>query len=140
MKAHTPGPWEVFESATNALGIGPSDVMICEIVAEGATDEAGPNSPDEITDEDRANARLIAAAPELLAACLTVKRFLTGLEDGTGKGDPLRKLREEVHEPLHAALDAAIAKAEGNIQSAPVPNPQALTGAETSANEKEKLV
>ena len=60
---HTPGPWQV-----NRKG---------QTHVEAARDGQGINiiancdDPDDIRtrDEDRANAKLIAAAPELLAAC-----------------------------------------------------------------------
>lgn len=58
------------------------------------------------------NARLVTAAPDLLAACRVVKAFLDQLES-----DPLdvqlNKLRRKVHAPLRAAIEPAIAKAEG---------------------------
>ena len=59
---HTPGPWEIRKSgfimAPDGAGQG-DDVYIAEILI-------GPDSPE--VDEAKANARLIAAAPELLAA------------------------------------------------------------------------
>jgi hypothetical protein len=55
-----------------------------------------------------ATARLIAATPDLLGALHFVKDFLSDLENGTPPDDPLRELREQLHEKI----DAAIAKAE----------------------------
>ena len=63
--------------------------------------------------ECRANARLIAAAPELLEACRIVLTYLDSLED---KADhSLAQLRRQFHAPLRAALEPAIAKAEGAL-------------------------
>ena len=47
-------------------------------------------------------------------ACLIVKAYLNNLEDGTAPGHPLRKIRQQYHAPLHAALDAALKEAEDN--------------------------
>jgi hypothetical protein len=71
---------------------------------------------DDVSEEDHpvaeANARLIAAAPDLLAACRVVKEFLDSLEAATDSADRLAAIRREVHAPLRAALEPAIAKAE----------------------------
>jgi hypothetical protein len=56
------------------------------------------------------NARLIAAAPDLLHACQVVKKFLDKLEEGTDEGDPLKAIRRRTLAPLHEALDAALKK------------------------------
>ena len=59
---YTPGPWEIRKSgfimAPDGAGQG-DDVYIAEILI-------GPDSPE--VDEAKANARLIAAAPDLLEA------------------------------------------------------------------------
>lgn len=64
---HTPGPWEAIK------GLNESDEMRCGVVADRgerkylvATIENG--APGDICDTEFANARLIAAAPELLEA------------------------------------------------------------------------
>lgn len=64
--SHTPGPWEVRNNNNGTLGIDafePDGTRCCPAQINGdATDETyGPNVRD--------NARLIAAAPDLLAAC-----------------------------------------------------------------------
>lgn len=64
-------------------------------------------------EEYRPIADLIAAAPELLAACKFIKAFLVNLERAIPEADPLLAIRRRVHAPLHEKLDAAIAKAEG---------------------------
>jgi hypothetical protein len=57
---HTPGPWE---HDGNGMIYGPpindDAVLVCDLL---------PDMSDEMTDEMKANARLIAAAPDLLAA------------------------------------------------------------------------
>ena len=62
---HTPGPWEIFPAYTNAnrfpVGVNHQDgsaTIFAEVNGKGGKDE-----------QNIANARLIAAAPELLAVC-----------------------------------------------------------------------
>lgn len=90
--SHTPGQWTAnFDHET--LWVQSSDphaTCICDLV------ERDGNG---YTDEDRANAYLIAAAPELFAACTLA---LVRLEDGT-----------EVSATIARHLRAAIAKAKG---------------------------
>lgn len=57
------------------------------------------------------NAHLIAAAPEAIEACRFIKAFLLKLEHGCDPNDPMRNLRNMVHESLHKKLDAALKKA-----------------------------
>ena len=56
MTEHTPGPWTVARAKTGRLFVNGQRGFVCHI------DQ--PESP-----EGTANARLIAAAPELLTAC-----------------------------------------------------------------------
>ena len=56
MKTHTPGPWR-----TTGLNVRAGDALICYATNHWADDET-PES------ERQANARLIASAPDLLAA------------------------------------------------------------------------
>lgn len=96
--SHTPGPWE-FEISSD----GSRAEVSCERWAEFARiwiQVEGEDFP-----EGRANARLIAAAPDLLAACQEASLQLQYLADkfnATGTGTAVL-----------AKLDAAIAKAEG---------------------------
>lgn len=62
---------------------------------------------------DKANADLLAAAPDLLSACRVVTAYLDNLENGCDEADPLTIARRTFHAPLRAALNPAIAKAEG---------------------------
>ena len=58
--AHTPGPWTIHLWGDNEYDINAASETVCNV----------PGFDDDTVDADRAgaNARLIAAAPELLAA------------------------------------------------------------------------
>jgi len=100
--AHTPGPWEIGDSAkgesslmvycNDSLGSRVADLSIC---GHGIS-----------TAQARANARLIAAAPELLAACKALDAALCDGFDTT-------QSRHAGRMALIAAR-AAITKAEGS--------------------------
>jgi hypothetical protein len=90
---HTPGPWVVNDLYADTEIRGPhnSGVMICVMSPWGiAADQPCPQ---------RANARLIAAAPELLEACQLARDWLGGWASA---------------DPYIGRLEAAIAKATGN--------------------------
>jgi hypothetical protein len=86
---HTPGPWRI-RGGLNGDG-----------TVEAVTNNRGVAWPIDIgTDEGEANARLIAAAPELLAALKNVRLYLAK--------------HEHLLPPVSFnGLDAAIAAAEG---------------------------
>ena len=71
MSAHTPGPWEACDSASITMNDEP--VAVPSHVCRRRRDEQGRRVTEFIADcnmrlpEANANARLIAAAPELLA-------------------------------------------------------------------------
>lgn len=103
MSKHTPGPWRLHES--DGVWVSPPDGtenVICDIVGR-LTDIK--NGQTQITDEDLANAHLIAAAPELLRCVQGALLVVTKTSDGAYK---LRVTPEELR-----AMRAAIAKAEG---------------------------
>jgi len=104
---HTPGPWFVQSDDEHVVRSHPNGG---DWIAD-----AGSGRPHKY-EENSANARLIAAAPELLKACLVVTEFLNALEAGVTEHDPLRRLRLRIHAPLRAALDPAIAKATATGQ------------------------
>lgn len=98
MSTHTPGPWEargviIYRSTPDAdTGATP---LLCVVTGDGTS-----------VAEDEANARLVAAAPDLLEAakaCLPSFDLMWPPEDATGRRGQLRE-----------ALRAAIAKAEGD--------------------------
>ena len=59
---HTPGPWTAFQDKMRRRTIGTATGRICDMWGQ---------DPAFFTEEDSSNARLIASAPDLLAA-LTV--------------------------------------------------------------------
>jgi hypothetical protein len=86
VSAHTPGPW-VAELDESPLFVKPSSMsypVICDMV---------PRDADCFTQEDEANARLIAAAPDLLEALRPIAE------------------RGEISGSIIAAAKAAFAKA-----------------------------
>ena len=92
---HTPGPWTVEYDG--------SIVMCGQVVS-------GPIAPDMADGDGVANSRLIAAAPELLAACEALDRCLMRNSDGRyfvceGRNSDYNTSCDAIH--------AAIAKARG---------------------------
>lgn len=93
MSAHTPGPWIVEDDKHGIL-----------VLAEGAGLSVSVTIPGrKITAEDKANARLIAAAPELLAA---LEEITAGLDESSDTMPLIRGAEVK-------AARAAIAKARG---------------------------
>lgn len=92
----TPGPWKFGHVGTDALWIGPDYNKLPVAHVDHDMEYARENS--------RANARLIAAAPDLLAAAERALNYITNTEGEMGEtlesGDMLR---------------AAIAKARGDV-------------------------
>jgi len=82
MKAkHTPGPWEVSQYCENGcgaqLGIKGKD----RTLFWNYRIYTGKGCPNETDVEANANAKLIAAAPDLLNACEKIKTLANGLLD-----------------------------------------------------------
>lgn len=107
MSEHTPGPWSLEPPKSSPFTpqannrVWPSTAWanhrrdpICQLSSQGA-------APPDIDPEAQANARLIAAAPELLAALKSlIENVETGSYESTGQ--------------CIADCRAVIAKAEGN--------------------------
>lgn len=91
---HTPGPWEASLGYTPTVKAG--ETLLC--VPSARADDIGGRQLSEL----HANARLIAAAPDLLVACRAAKLALRA----TSK-------REKDYSGELDLLNAAIAKAEG---------------------------
>jgi hypothetical protein len=86
---HTAGPW-------NADAIG--------IVRDAAGTAVGVASHRGTRDETRANARLIAAAPDLLDACRVALEYFDALESHTRADDPLKTIRKVYMLPFGSDL------------------------------------
>lgn len=103
---HTPGPWVlcVADDDSDAYTIFSEDQLIDGRIEAGVWDDrvasAGLNH-----DNYEANARLIAAAPELLAAADRAESFISGFDDDNTQDDVAGMLRD---------LRTAIAKATGS--------------------------
>lgn len=93
---HTPGPWQVckFQYMHEVIDYSGKRVIA--------------RLPDGYTDEDKANACLIAAAPDLLNALLALRDACSGSDD-------VQEAHEQFDEFLGAmkAADKAIAKTTG---------------------------
>ena len=100
MSAHTPGPWSLFiESEVVRPGIEAKGVPFTVVVWGADDDREGVHG--RTSDEAMANARLIAAAPELLGELRKVADYLDAT--ATCNSD----------KAIAASARAAIAKAEG---------------------------
>lgn len=103
-REHTPGPWTFDDkySTTDTFFItGPKHQNVVEI--HRTIEELSDFGSDA---EDRANARLIAAAPDLLEACQNARNVLAAIAVGD-----LKEVR--ANSPALQMLRNAIAKAEG---------------------------
>ena len=105
MSGHTPGPWN-FSNENNSLGHGggiaidaidPADHQLFEVCEVWGIDDYS-----KIDSRAEANARLIAAAPELLEALQGFVGAWPAIKDGTFNGDAVCDFAR-----------AAIAKATG---------------------------
>lgn len=111
---HTPGPWTIDDGDTEAYGVFASDQnAICYLSANA---NAGDGLRGEST--DRANANLIAAAPDMLEALEEIKRSLvmvggiTGTAMSHGEQIDLGLLSSELGRIFTVATNA-IDKAKG---------------------------
>jgi hypothetical protein len=115
---HTPEPWHI-EPFQEDEG---KSIAICK-AGKGIIAVIPPpeDSPFFTTDEDHANARLIAAAPELLEALREAKATIGALSNDVdlfreNYRDPANYdhgLASYTLEQTHTQIDAAIAKATG---------------------------
>jgi len=101
--AHTPGPWRVEGNKADTLlqvwGPGAGDFVV-NIEAEGE------NGPYVVSPEMEANARLIAAAPDLYETGRNALNALRQMHSDWMAGRPV-----VLDRGVHDALEAAIAKA-----------------------------
>jgi hypothetical protein len=98
---HTPGPWETRQltSSTRVYSTEFNNAEICSI--QRSRFASGPT-----TARREADARLIAAAPEMLAALKEIEWMFDGQEDINNNGGPNDAMK------ALAAARRAIAKAE----------------------------
>ena len=113
---HTPGPWSIGEGGLHVYYVNPEieagnddidDPRHDSIVAKCSGMGAFSGIPDE---EREANARLIAAAPNLLAACKQIRADM-GIAEW-GSPEHAQEILSELIDSACGQLDAAIAKAE----------------------------
>lgn len=104
--SHTPGPWTVHAWGDNSYEVNAADSTVCNV----------PGFHDGTADEgvSEHNARLIAAAPDLLAA---LKRAVSEANcamgySGVDAEHTLKRVLERVSK-LTRVCETAIAKAEG---------------------------
>jgi hypothetical protein len=133
VSAHTPGPWRA-DIRTGCYAVYPGEHQNCldgcgawAVADQGGRGEEsnGPGSYRLITDEQRANARLIAAAPDLLEALKFAEAILSehvaascdicGGEGGW-TNDPQPRMTPVRHKTgcEYLTVRAAIAKAEAD--------------------------
>jgi hypothetical protein len=108
MKKHTPGPWMYWESV-GQINARDNPIQICDI---------RPHGDQRSADENRANANLIAAAPDLLEALDEVIGLWNPCEWPALPGQTCYEVGIACHDscPCRVAYDkarAAIAKAKG---------------------------
>jgi hypothetical protein len=104
MSAHTPGPWEVASNSSVVFAVNDDrDEDGCREAVAQCGSEIGPSRGLKFGLERDANARLIAAAPELLDA---LHRIAYGLECDGRTADGMTKAAAA------KLARAAIAKAE----------------------------
>jgi hypothetical protein len=112
VSAYTPGPWEVWNDTVHA---GPSKVnepgmlkggrgQICTV--EQREDDDNDDDDFDLGDEAEANARLIAAAPELADA---LRAFVRQYDRAVGAGAQSQTVRPD--DPLIVAARAVLEKA-----------------------------
>lgn len=111
MSGHTPGPWRVGYRAMDVVSDNVKicgDAKICDIRGWGYLTGNGHGAlglpPEEAVRIQDANARLIAAAPEMLEALKAAMPYVARYESAHASNEALDVL---------GMIDAAIAKAEG---------------------------
>jgi len=103
VSAHTPGPWVVehcYAGGRTVCQMRSPDKLVC---VNASADSQGPYLA------TLENARLMAAAPDLLEALKEVRRFLD-------HDEPVRIAASAHDRQLMETVDAAIAKAEGRSE------------------------
>jgi hypothetical protein len=94
MSAHTPGPWRIHENPTGGASVETESVSIADVKARGGV-------PFPTQEHCLANARLIAAAPDLLDALNELLGFAC-----TTPGAPAHSSMEKARTALKKARGA----------------------------------
>lgn len=113
MSAHTPGPWiqnpgpdggsEDHKRANRLyvrLGTGSANAVV-----------ERQNVFGKVTDEDLANARLVAAAPDLIGVLKTISGMLGNVDHSQGNGPNAAKMRGQLLNDFRSMADEVIRKA-----------------------------
>ncbi len=107
MTAHTPGPWIVEDR--EVFGPSPYGTLLPNSTGRMVIARPAPHG-NEHANQSRANAHLIAAAPDLLAALLAVDVAVTCHDS---QGGNLEATIEKANPQTMVAVRTAIAKARG---------------------------
>jgi hypothetical protein len=92
MKKYTPGPWKFMPTEGDVMGkfIGNNNAVVCDF---GYSTQYYPTEGKPPNDAD---ARLIAAAPELYEACKAVELWVDRLLDGIHTNSPITEQQEQI--------------------------------------------
>ena len=112
---HTPGPWRQSTANPNAVNKDGEKLAIGIATTHG-TDDSNYAAFFPSTDEAKANARLIAAAPELLEALIRAEQALADIINAADNGQPYTAAElAENFLPDNDAAREAIAKAKATL-------------------------
>ena len=109
MKAkHTPGPWAYHNTPTPFIYVNAGGLPICQIYTSTAHGQS--------MGEQFANARLIAAAPELLEAAIELKDVCNRPSAARTRAEAWRKLDKAIAKALQPnATSSPAAKQSGGM-------------------------
>lgn len=112
---HTPGPWEYVPATENhgpyVANVVGNTVCDCYMLTDPLS---GPRKPVQFCYEMApANARLIAAAPELLEALMQTRAFILSEYEDEGAKALDGEVVHRNARPIWGTIHDAIAKAEG---------------------------
>ena len=110
MNRHTPGPWYLHERDTDPP-YGWKVLQGCEQGEEGLVETEIADTYEVAVGNTAANASLIAASPDLLAACESFIRSIETRKKGTLEIDPTY----EDWQTVVFVIERAVAKARGGV-------------------------
>jgi len=96
---HTKGPWYQQKTSESGNGIRTQDGFICLMVQPARFHGQDKRFYSDVA-RNEANARLIAAAPELLEAS---RELLTTISEATAAGDELSKAQDKMFDVIQKA-------------------------------------